>query len=79
MGSGASRPKEAVPHFETIADALSGEDKEKFGRLSEQVSDIMESHGGRIVDAELTSAERLLLEEHDALRSAAMKSIRMAQ
>jgi hypothetical protein len=78
-GSMAETPKPDVPQFETLADALPEEDREKFARLSEQVEDIAQSHGGRIVDAELTSTQRLLVDELDELKSRAFGEIRMAK
>ncbi len=72
-------PKSVAPGFETIADALPEENREEFARLSEQVKDIADSHGGRIVDAELTSAERLLVDRHNELKALAFENIRMAE
>jgi len=75
----AKGSKPAVPSFETLADALPEENREEFARLSEQVADIADSHGGRIVDAELTSAERLLIDRNNELKSLALGDIRMAE
>lgn len=77
----AEESKSAVPSFETLADALPEEDREKFARLSEQVAEIAgsDAHGGRIVDAELTSAERSAVDELDKLKSRAFREIRMAK
>jgi hypothetical protein len=71
-------PKPEIPSFETLADALSGEDKERFIGLSEQMEAIAKSHGGRIDDARLSSAERELVEEHAVLRARAFENIAMA-
>ncbi len=72
-------PKEELPRFEAVADALSKEEQAEFALLSEQVSDVAESHGGRIDDAKLTSAERELVDRYTELKSRAFGNIRMAE
>lgn len=71
--------KPDVPTPETLADALSAEDEDRFVRLSEQMEAIAKSHGGRIDDARLTSGERELIDELAQLKRRAFQNIAMAK
>ncbi len=78
-GSAAEESKPAVPSFETLADALSGETKKRYLGLEEQMKAIAEAHGGRIDKEKLTSAERLLIDEYEELRALAFRNIGQAE
>ena len=75
----AEEPKPAAPSFETSADGLSGETRERYIVLSEQVEAMKKRDGGMIIDADLTSAERLLIDEYNELRELAFRNIRQAE
>jgi hypothetical protein len=75
----AEEPKPAAPSFETSADGLSGETKERYIVLGEQVEALKKRDGGMIIDANLTSAERLQIDEYNELRALAFRNIGQAE
>lgn len=78
-GSAAEESKPSIPSFEVSADGLSGEMREKYIVLSKQVEAMKKRDGGIIIDANLTSAERLLIDEYEELRALAFRNIRQAE
>lgn len=72
--NGMSEVPKDVPNFEAIEDALSESEREEYARLSEQAEEI-----GKKDDADLTSAERLLLDRYKELKAKALSNIRMAE
>lgn len=75
----AEESKSAAPSFETSADGLSGETRERYLVLSEQIEAMKKRDGGIIIDANLTSAERLLIDEYNELRALAFRNIGQAE
>lgn len=77
FGGKMKEPEKAMmPPYEALVGALPEEKRELFARLSEQVSDIASRTDGTINEDELSSNDRIIFDQHEALQDEAMGILR---